>query len=153
MKAKLSIILIVALVISLTTFFMMGYAMWQIEEKGEASFNAQSYDVTKVDGVTITNTKQLNPAVFSYIGESDPEKGTLGYTIRSTEFTSLDCTLEIQNYTISQDVLENITLNMDQPLLITFNNKLIYHPLFNQTGYNLDGSNNIVFILTIYDGE
>lgn len=177
MKAKFSIILLLALVISLACFITMGYAMWQIEEKGEVSFSPQSYDVTNIDGVIITNTKQLNPSVFSYEDETNPEQGTLGYTINTTTYSTLYCTLEIKDYTMQSDVLENfridtilnngitysdgkfyftlenLTLNSDHTILFTFNNKLIYHPLFNTNGYNLDGSNNIVFVLTVYNGE
>lgn len=179
MRAKLSIILLVALVISIACFFTMGYAMWQIEEKGEASFSPQSYDVTNIDGVTISNTKQLNPSVFSYIESgAESEYGTLEYTINTTNFETLYCTLEIKDDSIPEYslehfriggvlsdsvpnynngkisfVLSNLTKNQDFTIQFIFNNKLIYHPLFNTDGYNLDGSNNIVFVLTIYDGE
>ena len=167
MKTKLSFLAIILLILASVSFVVVGYSMWKLELKEERTIDVESYDVSTVEGVTVTNTENLVINVFSF------EQDTLTYSISSIEKINLKITLEVQDETILASfidsvkfdnatkaystangvvtiLLSNISLNTNHTLSIKFNTSSIYNANFNTSGI-LD--NNSKTLLTVYDGE
>ena len=176
MKNRIYLFITIILLLTSISFVTVGYSIWKVEIKETKDIDVESYDIINVDSVTLTPTKKLNPSVFSYVGETDPNTGTLGYNLNTTEYSTLYCMIEAVNGTIPENALEGLklgdsttisttydngvikftlyglTLNTNHKLTFSFNNKLIYHSVFNQSGIDIDDSGNITMMFTIYDG-
>lgn len=175
MKNRIYLFITIILLLTSISFVTVGYSIWKVEIKETKDIDVESYDIINVDSVTLTLTKKLNPSVFSYVGETDPNTGTLDYNLKTTEYSTLYCMIEAVNGTIPENALVSLklgdstisttydngvikftlyglALNTDHTLTFSFNNKLIYHSKFNPSGINIDGSGNITMMFTIYDG-
>lgn len=175
MKNRIYLFITIILLLTSISFVTVGYSIWKVEIKETKDIDVESYDIINVDSVTLTPTKKLNPSVFSYVGETDPNTGTLVYNLNTTEYSTLYCMIEAVNGTIPQNALVGLklgdsdilttydngklkftlyglALNTNHTLTFSFNNKLIYHSVFNQSGINIAGSGNITMMFTIYDG-
>ena len=158
------LVIIIVLFVSLS-LFVVGYSMWTFAES--TSFSQQSYEITTVDDVTVTNTEKLNIKVFDF------ENDEVSYTIKSTSKENLKVIFQVENETIVSTfidsikldesncsynlvngkielTLSSITLNTYHTLTFNFNNKMIYNETFNTSGILVSTSRTI---LSVYDGE
>ena len=165
MKMKKPLFLIIVIIVTLTTCVTFGYSAWKIDKRAIGGF--QSYDVSNVDGVTISNTSSLEIKIFSY--NSD----TISYVINSSEIDSLKLTLEVVDATIVSDFistvkldnsncsyqivdgkieveLNSLTLNTNHTIDFQFSVSAIYNANFNTSGILSNASQTL---LIVYNGE
>ena len=165
MKRRTIMLIIIIVVFASLSIFAIGYSMWSFVDI--TTLGQESYRISAIEDVTVTNTEKLNIKVFDF------ENDEVSYSIKSTEKTSLKVVFSVVDETIVSTfidsikldgvdcvysivegkielTLSSITLNTTHTLTFNFNNKMIYNETFNPSGI-LDSSSETM--LSVYDGE